>query len=119
MHNREIITHSDWQAVMERDGYRCTSCGRANYEVALEVDHIAPRAAGGSNRLENLRLLCVDCHRARHGGQRRWTWQDVQEIERQREERAERQWRTHCINNESRPGGLDAGTLEWDGCIWK
>lgn len=30
-----------------------------------EADHIVPRAEGGEDRLENLRTLCVPCHKAR------------------------------------------------------
>ena len=29
----------------------------------LEIDHVVPLARGGSNRLENLQLLCQDCNR--------------------------------------------------------
>ena len=29
----------------------------------LEIDHVVPLARGGSNRLENLQLLCRDCNR--------------------------------------------------------
>lgn len=29
-----------------------------------DVDHIVPLAVGGSNELENLRTLCIPCHRA-------------------------------------------------------
>ncbi|MGE3694438.1 MAG: HNH endonuclease [Dehalococcoidia bacterium] len=56
-----------WQrtraAVLKRDGYGCLACGVTG--VRLEVDHIAPLAAGGSNELANLRTLCVPCHRKR------------------------------------------------------
>lgn len=29
-----------------------------------EADHIVPRVEGGSNKLDNLRTLCVPCHKA-------------------------------------------------------
>ena len=30
--------------------------------VALEIDHIIPRSAGGTNALENITTACVDCN---------------------------------------------------------
>lgn len=57
-----------WQrtrvAVLEREGYRCVDCGTV--QVSLQVDHIVPLAAGGSNDLANLRALCRWCHGRRH-----------------------------------------------------
>ncbi|RRJ29991.1 HNH endonuclease [Halocatena pleomorpha] len=32
----------------------------------LDVHHATPLSDGGSNRLWNLELLCVNCHNARH-----------------------------------------------------
>lgn len=60
--------------VLERDGYRCTSCGRAG---RLEVHHVRPVRHGGSNEPENLRTLCRRCHHAIHqarptAGVRKW-----------------------------------------------
>ncbi len=47
------------QKVLERDGHRCTSCGK-NYE--LTVDHKTPLSLGGSNTFANLTTLCKNCH---------------------------------------------------------
>lgn len=48
------------RAVLDRDGWRCTRCGRAG---RLEVDHIQPLASGGAPfALSNLRTLCRGCH---------------------------------------------------------
>lgn len=78
----------------ERDGRRCRECRRgdslvwrkgglsndgdwANEPVCrnlltrviptsiLEIDHRVPLSLGGSNDLNNLQLLCGDCHRAK------------------------------------------------------
>lgn len=48
-----------YRKVFARDGHKCTVCGSTH---ALEVDHIIPRAKGGSDTLENLRLLCRSCN---------------------------------------------------------
>lgn len=34
------------------------------FVVAWEADHIHPRYLGGSDELDNLRTLCVECHKA-------------------------------------------------------
>ncbi len=48
--------------VWRRDQGRCTRCSSTH---AVQEDHIVPRAAGGMDALENLRLLCRSCnHRA-------------------------------------------------------
>lgn len=46
--------------VLRRDGYRCGNCNAEN--MRLDVHHIVPVSAGGSNRLTNLKTLCFDCH---------------------------------------------------------
>src|SRR3546814_12260853 len=50
------------QEALERDGNACVLCGSTE---ALEVDHIHPVFRGGRPDMENLRVLCVVCHRAR------------------------------------------------------
>ncbi len=48
--------------VLERDRYRCQSCGQTNREITLEVDHVISLAQGGSNDMSNLQTLCRDCN---------------------------------------------------------
>lgn len=45
--------------VWHRDQYRCGKC-QSTY--ALEVDHKFPKAKGGQDTLENLRILCRNCN---------------------------------------------------------
>lgn len=47
--------------LLEKWGCTCAYCGVK--DVPLEVDHIQPRARGGSNRVSNLTLACRDCNR--------------------------------------------------------
>ncbi len=45
--------------VWRRDNARCTRCSSTH---AVQEDHILPRAAGGLDTLDNLRLLCRSCN---------------------------------------------------------
>jgi hypothetical protein len=51
--------------VFKRDLFTCKYCGRRPPEVVLEVDHIIPRAGGGSDDIENLVTACCDCNRGK------------------------------------------------------
>lgn len=48
--------------VLRRDRYRCVFCGEGG---RLEVDHIIPWSAGGSDEMDNLRTLCHQCNQDR------------------------------------------------------
>jgi len=49
--------------VLQRDGFKCVYCGAtANTGATLEVDHIVPRSAGGSNEESNLAASCRTCN---------------------------------------------------------
>lgn len=61
----------DWDArketIKRRDHYTCQDCGiEAGEGKMQDVHHITHLSDGGSNRLENLELLCIDCHNDRH-----------------------------------------------------
>lgn len=43
----------------------CTGCGEHFKTQHLEVDHIIPRAKGGTDHLTNLQLLCSYCNRVK------------------------------------------------------
>lgn len=56
-----------WQKIrkqaLERDSYLCQDCKAKDILTpAAQVDHIIPKAKGGSNDLDNLRSLCRPCH---------------------------------------------------------
>ncbi len=48
--------------VLKRDNSRCVMCGATAQEEFLVVDHIKPVVNGGTNNLENLRVLCRACN---------------------------------------------------------
>lgn len=45
--------------VYQRDEKKCTICGSTHN---LQYDHIQPKALGGGDAVENLRLLCFSCN---------------------------------------------------------
>jgi hypothetical protein len=59
----------DWDQrrslVRARDGYGCAECGVGGQ---LHLHHRRPLGQGGTNRIDNLVLLCASCHSAAHGG---------------------------------------------------
>lgn len=52
-------------AILERDGNRCVYCGRGTDEVALEIDHVIPKSASGSDQPGNLATSCRQCNNAK------------------------------------------------------
>lgn len=48
--------------VFKRDRFTCGYCGQTPPNVLLQVDHIMPVAAGGSDDLVNLVTSCRDCN---------------------------------------------------------
>jgi ribosomal protein L44E len=63
--NRSTIPPAVRRAVLARDGHLCLVPG-CRHVLFLEVNHIVPRAAGGSNRPENLKTTCSSCHKLLH-----------------------------------------------------
>lgn len=49
-------------AVFQRDGGRCVYCGKGGKRVKLELDHVVPKASGGSDRYDNLAVSCQACN---------------------------------------------------------
>src|SRR5450755_3277654 len=49
--------------LLEKWGRRCAYCSKEN--LPLQIEHIVPRAKGGSNRVSNLTLACEKCNTAK------------------------------------------------------
>ena len=48
--------------ILERDGFRCVYCSKSSRSTYLQIDHVQPRALGGSNDDTNLVSSCQDCN---------------------------------------------------------
>ena len=56
----ELVGYEVREYLLEKWDRRCVYCGAE--QVPLEVEHIVPRARGGSNRVSNLTLACNPCN---------------------------------------------------------
>lgn len=56
----------------------CVGCGSVDH-ASMQVDHITPKCRGGSNRLENLQLLCSKCN-ASKGARTMEEWRAAQAV---------------------------------------
>jgi len=52
------IRHS----VLQRDGMRCTYCGKDGQGFPLQCDHVIPRSRGGKSTPANLVAACIYCN---------------------------------------------------------
>jgi hypothetical protein len=59
---RPTITKKLRFKILERDGFTCRYCGRKGVEAALQVDHVVPVSAGGTDDEDNLVAACTDCN---------------------------------------------------------
>ena len=56
----ELLGYEVRAYLLEKWGRACAYCGTRN--VPLQVEHIVPRARGGSDRVSNLTLACAPCN---------------------------------------------------------
>ena len=59
---------NDWYKLkgkaLKRDNYLCQVCEDIGViTAAKEVDHIIPKSEGGTDSLDNLQSICVECHK--------------------------------------------------------
>lgn len=58
--------------IFQRDGHRCVYCGASTDQARLEVDHVVPKAEGGTDDDWNLVASCEGCNRAKWAHGIRW-----------------------------------------------
>ena len=60
--NLDAVPGSIRYQVLKRAGGCCEACGVSIRTTQIDVDHIVPRALGGSNDISNLQALCRTCN---------------------------------------------------------
>ena len=51
--------------LLDKYGHTCQYCRGASGDKILEVEHINPKAQGGSNKIKNLTIACHTCNQAK------------------------------------------------------
>jgi hypothetical protein len=51
--------------LLHRHGHTCAYCAGQSQDPVLEIEHVQPRAGGGSNRVANLVIACRACNTAK------------------------------------------------------
>ena len=61
-----------YQTLVDRDGERCVYCG--TLKGKFHIDHIVPLSLGGTNRPDNLQILCASCNikKSNHFNEELW-----------------------------------------------
>jgi len=59
----ELAGYEMREYLLEKFNRTCIYCGAKN--VPLQVEHVVPKALGGSNRISNLTLACDACNKAK------------------------------------------------------
>lgn len=65
MSNRTPVSKRVRFEVFKRDAFACQYCGATPPKVVLEVDHVDPVSAGGTNDIDNLVTACFPCNRGK------------------------------------------------------
>lgn len=57
-----IISQQLRDRLIEQSGSKCSICGQQFPASLLEIAHISPISQGGTNDIENLMVICPNCH---------------------------------------------------------
>ena len=55
-------TFGEWENLKAQYNWTCPNCKRKESESKLTLDHIIPLSKGGSNNIENIQPLCINCN---------------------------------------------------------
>lgn len=76
--NGGSYTFTELQQLFEDQGHRCFHCDKfisLNNGKTCHIDHWIPLVRGGSNNIENIRLLCPYCNLSK-GDRLPWKWHE-------------------------------------------
>lgn len=59
--------------IIARDNGLCQPCMRQNKYIKFdEIDHVIPKAQGGTDDDDNLECICIDCHKQKTQREKRY-----------------------------------------------
>lgn len=59
-------TFGEWELLKKQYAFICPICLKPEPEIKLTEDHIIPISRGGSNYIENIQPLCLNCNMRKH-----------------------------------------------------
>lgn len=60
-HKRVEFSHDEKEMIKDMYDHKCAKCMK-EVKKGFQFDHIIPLAAGGTNDIDNMQLLCIECH---------------------------------------------------------
>jgi 5-methylcytosine-specific restriction endonuclease McrA len=57
------INSTEWIAKVAMLENKCQGCFKTEPEIKITIDHIVPVSRGGTNHIDNLQPLCMQCNR--------------------------------------------------------
>jgi len=59
-------TFREWELLKKQYGFICLSCRKKEPDIKLTEDHINPLIKGGSDFIDNIQPLCINCNCKKH-----------------------------------------------------